>query len=212
MDSLDDIFYYGEKEDSPDVLKKVLVASGLLAKAQQLESKKIIKDKEQILQYKEADTERKDIMIDALQNALIEKMDKAQDTSRDNICIDVTSGRKSSNVKIAKSSELQESEDGEVITIDRTCKLLKYNTKKVSLSPIQIQLLDLLFKNTDNLVTRNYILNNIWEGADVYDRQITDHISKIKKAFTELGFDKEIIETINVTIQRKNIKKSFKFT
>ncbi len=60
------ILEYGESEDSPEVLKTVHIASGLLAKAQELESKKIIKDKEQILQNKEDVIEKKDITIDVL--------------------------------------------------------------------------------------------------------------------------------------------------
>ena len=52
-----------------------------------------------------------------------------------------------------------------------------------------------MYENKDKLVTRNTILDIIWEGEEVYEKQITDHISKIKKAFAGLGFDKKIIET-----------------
>lgn len=82
----------------------------------------------------------------------------------------------------------------ESIVIDRIYQLLKYKGKKEKLDPIQMQLLRFLHENKDNLVTRNEILNNIWKGTDVYDKQITDHMTKIKKAFTGLGFEKEVVE------------------
>ena len=89
------------------------------------------------------------------------------------------------------------------IVIDRKFRLLKYNDdKKEKLEPIQIRILKLLYENKGKLVTRSVILDNIWGSRDVYDKQITDHMTKIRKAFTELGFGKEVIEAI------KTIKKS----
>jgi DNA-binding winged helix-turn-helix (wHTH) protein len=89
------------------------------------------------------------------------------------------------------------------IVIDRKFRLLKYkDDKKEKLEPIQIQILKLLYENKNKLVTRSVIQDNIWGSKDVYDKQITDHMTKIRKAFTELGFGKEIIEAI------KTIKKS----
>ena len=67
------IIEYFENEDDSYVLKRVQIASGLLAKAQELESKKIIKGKEQILKNKEDDIGKKDITITALEKALTEK-------------------------------------------------------------------------------------------------------------------------------------------
>ena len=89
------------------------------------------------------------------------------------------------------------------IVIDRKFRLLKYkDDKKEKLEPIQIQILKLLYENKNKLVTRSAIQDNIWGSKDVYDKQITDHMTKIRKAFTELGFGKEVIEAI------KTIKKS----
>ncbi|MAG68947.1 MAG: hypothetical protein CL471_01405 [Acidobacteria bacterium] len=89
------------------------------------------------------------------------------------------------------------------IVIDRKFRLLKYkDDKNEKLEPIQIQILKLLYENKNKLVTRSAIQDNIWGSKDVYDKQITDHMTKIRKAFTELGFGKEIIEAI------KTIKKS----
>ena len=89
------------------------------------------------------------------------------------------------------------------IVIDRKFRLLKYkDDKNEKLEPIQIQILKLLYENKNKLVTRSAIQDNIWGSKDVYDKQITDHMTKIRKAFTELGFGKEVIEAI------KTIKKS----
>jgi DNA-binding winged helix-turn-helix (wHTH) protein len=83
-----------------------------------------------------------------------------------------------------------------LLEIDRNNNLLKYKNKNEKLDPIQIQLLILLYENKGNPVTRNVIFNCIWGDAVVGEAQITDHISKIKKAFMALGVGKEIIQTV----------------
>ena len=84
----------------------------------------------------------------------------------------------------------------ESILVDSVYKLLKYKEKEEKLEPLQIQLLRLLYMNRDSIVSRRYILDHIWNGSDVYEQQVTDHISRIKKAFKKLGYEKDIIETI----------------
>ena len=99
------------------------------------------------------------------------------------------------NRKVYKTT-LQEGETTKEIEIDSVDKLLKYGGIEIKLEPIQMQLLVLLYENKDNLVTRNDILDHIWRGMHVYEQQITDHISKIRRSFSRLGFSKGIIRTV----------------
>lgn len=88
--------------------------------------------------------------------------------------------------------------DKDSVIVYRLCRLLKYKKKEVKIEPLQIKLLDLLYKNRHDLVTRSKILDHIWEGqSGVYDHQVTDHINKIRVAFTGLGYEKDIIKTVN---------------
>lgn len=73
-------------------------------------------------------------------------------------------------------------------------KMIVYkNNEKVNLTSLELSLLNLLFVNLDKVVTRNTILDTIWEitGNDVDDHTITVYFKRIRE---KLGTD--IISTV----------------
>ncbi len=79
------------------------------------------------------------------------------------------------------------------ISFDMDKMLVKKNSDIVELSSLELKLLNLLFLNINKVVTRNTILDKIWEwtGNDVDDHTITVYFKRIRE---KLGTD--IIVTI----------------
>lgn len=57
------------------------------------------------------------------------------------------------------------------------------NDEKISLTSLEIKILYLLFTNINKVVTRNYILEKIWEwtGNDVNDNTVTVYLKRIRE-------------------------------
>ena len=57
------------------------------------------------------------------------------------------------------------------------------NEKKLDFSPLELKILQLLFFNLNKVVTRNVILDKIWEvtGSDVDDHTITVYLKRIRE-------------------------------
>ncbi len=104
----------------------------------------------------------------------------------------------------SNQEETRAIENEEVVTVDSAHRLLTYKEEDEKLEPIQIQLLELLYGDKDNLVTRNRILKRLWGGVIVYEKQITDHISKIRKALKGLGFEEEVVKKEMIETIRKS--------
>lgn len=70
---------------------------------------------------------------------------------------------------------------------------LSKNNKVIDLTPLEIKLVNLLFLNIDKVVSRNSILDKIWEwtGNDVDDHTVTVYFKRIRE---KIGTD--IIKTI----------------
>ncbi len=67
------------------------------------------------------------------------------------------------------------------------------NKEEVNLSSLELKILNLLFTNINKVVTRDSIIEHIWEwtGNDVYDNTITVYMKRIRE---KLGTD--IIKTL----------------
>lgn len=65
--------------------------------------------------------------------------------------------------------------------------------KEIQLTSLELKILHLLFLNLNKAVTRNYIIDKIWEwtGNDVNDNTVTVYLKRIRE---KLGSD--IIVTI----------------
>ena len=71
--------------------------------------------------------------------------------------------------------------------------ILYKNNKPVSLSPLELKIINLLFSNLNKVISRDILLDKIWEwtGNDVDDHTITVYFKRIRE---KIGTD--IIITI----------------
>ena len=80
---------------------------------------------------------------------------------------------------------------------DITCDLDKMciykNNKEITFSSLELKILMLLFNNLNKVITREYIIEKIWDwtGNDVYDNTVTVYMKRIRQ---KLGSD--IITTV----------------
>ena len=73
-------------------------------------------------------------------------------------------------------------------------KMVVYkNKEEVQLTSLELKILNLLFTNLNKVVTRNYIIDKIWEwtGNDVNDNTVTVYLKRIREKL-----DTDIIITI----------------
>lgn len=70
---------------------------------------------------------------------------------------------------------------------------VRKDNKIINLSSLEIKILNLLFMSINKVVTRNYLIESIWEwtGNDVYDNTITVYMKRIREKL-----DSDIIKTI----------------
>ena len=80
---------------------------------------------------------------------------------------------------------------------DITCDLDKMciykNNEEITFSSLELKILMLLFNNLNKVITREYIIEKIWDwtGNDVYDNTVTVYMKRIRQ---KLGSD--IITTV----------------
>ena len=79
------------------------------------------------------------------------------------------------------------------ITYDFDKMMVYKNNIPLSLTPLELQLLNLLFLNLNHVVSRSMILDTIWNltGNDVDDHTVTVYFNRLKKKL-----DSDIIKTL----------------
>jgi DNA-binding winged helix-turn-helix (wHTH) protein len=95
----------------------------------------------------------------------------------------------------------------ETIEIDYDNKLLKFGSKEEKVEPKQIELHELLYvENKGETVRRKKICEKLWpdyhkthDQKYPSDIQIDQQVNKLRDGLEELGFEREIIETIKKT-------------
>ncbi|WP_447887090.1 winged helix-turn-helix domain-containing protein [Serratia fonticola] len=70
--------------------------------------------------------------------------------------------------------------------------------RRVSFTTIPARLFTYLLENADKMVSREELLNNIWNkyGLEPSSNSVNQYISLIRKSLSELGCEEEIIKTI----------------
>lgn len=83
------------------------------------------------------------------------------------------------------------SEDGVMWNLEHTDRRLTFTT-------IPARLLTYLLENADKVISREQLLDNIWEkyGLEPSNNSVNQYISLIRKSLIELGCEEEIIQTI----------------
>lgn len=79
------------------------------------------------------------------------------------------------------------------ITFDLDKMEVYKNNQKINLTSLELKILGLLFENINKVVTRNYIIENIWKwtGNDVNDNTVTVYLKRIREKL-----DSDIIITL----------------
>ncbi len=79
------------------------------------------------------------------------------------------------------------------ITYDFAKMIVYKNDQQINLSPIELQILNLLFSNINCVVSRTMILDTIWNltGNDVDDHTVTVYFNRLKKKLNS-----DIIKTL----------------
>ena len=79
------------------------------------------------------------------------------------------------------------------ITFDLDKMEVYKNNQKINLTSLELRILNLLFENINKVVTRNYIIENIWKwtGNDVNDNTVTVYLKRIREKL-----DTDIIITL----------------
>lgn len=83
------------------------------------------------------------------------------------------------------------------IFIDEKQYLCAYNDQTITLTRKEFELLSLLMKNRDRIVTRDEILNIVWGYQYIGESRTVDvHIKEIRKKLKNSGLEEKAIETI----------------
>lgn len=79
------------------------------------------------------------------------------------------------------------------VTFDLDKMEVYKNNQKINLTSLELKILGLLFENINKVVTRNYIIENIWKwtGNDVNDNTVTVYLKRIREKL-----DSDIIITL----------------
>lgn len=82
---------------------------------------------------------------------------------------------------------LKEKQNNLIKIKDITCDVNKMciykNKKELSFSPLELKILMLLFTNLNRVITREYIIEKIWDwtGNDVFDNTVTVYMKRIRQ-------------------------------
>ena len=79
--------------------------------------------------------------------------------------------------------------------LDMAGKVLRHNGEVVSIPLKSVDLLCLLIENRNEVVTKNEILDEVWENAFVEESVLTQNIYTLRKLFEEFG-QKGLIKTV----------------
>ncbi|GAB6071986.1 response regulator transcription factor [Venenivibrio stagnispumantis] len=82
------------------------------------------------------------------------------------------------------------------LTIDLVKKEVFRNNKKIDLTAKEFELLEYLAKNAEKIVTRNMILQNVFDiNFDINSNIVDVHIFRLREKI-DRGFDKKLIHTV----------------
>jgi len=83
------------------------------------------------------------------------------------------------------------------LKIDTEKFVLFVNDKEQSVEPQVFNLILYLVKNRDRIVSRDELLDNIWEGRIVSDTSVSNSIKSARKALGDDGVKQQVIKTIH---------------
>lgn len=73
------------------------------------------------------------------------------------------------------------------LTIDPSKRVVTLKGEVISLGRKELDILTLLVRRSGDIVTRESILNSLYENADLYDRTVDSHMSHLRKKIREVA-------------------------
>lgn len=74
------------------------------------------------------------------------------------------------------------------VCLDISKSIVSYNGKEVELSKNEMRILHLLMKNKEHIISRNEIMNDLWQSDEfVDDNTLTVNINRLRKKLEEIG-------------------------
>lgn len=73
------------------------------------------------------------------------------------------------------------------LSIDPTKRVVTLKGEIISLGRKELDILTLLARRSGDIVTRESILNSLYENADLYDRTVDSHMSHLRKKIREVA-------------------------
>ena len=102
--------------------------------------------------------------------------------------------RRITNQKEKKEEEIIKKGD---LVIDSTLREIKYKNKKIETTFTEFNLLKVLAKNSNRVMSRNELLDKVWGEDYVGDGRVLDvYIRFLRRKLKEVGCKEELIETI----------------
>ena len=79
-----------------------------------------------------------------------------------------------------------------------TCELTQVNGERVELSPRELQLVDYLSRNTERVVSRDELLQNVWglDARGVTTRTIDMHVARLREKLGDDSAAPEVLVTV----------------
>ena len=84
----------------------------------------------------------------------------------------------------------------EEFELDRDRFELRHNGVVLSVQPKTLEILFLLVENRDRLVTKDEIVEGIWEGRAISDSALSSQIKALRKVLDDNGRDQRFIQTV----------------
>ncbi|MBL4661828.1 MAG: winged helix-turn-helix domain-containing protein [Alcanivoracaceae bacterium] len=81
------------------------------------------------------------------------------------------------------------------LNTDNYCLL--FDSKEIPVEPLVFNLIVFLIENKDKIVSRDEILDNVWQGRVVSDTSINNHIKSARKVLGDDGLKQQVIKTIH---------------
>lgn len=80
--------------------------------------------------------------------------------------------------------------------LDPANRVLWFRGDPVNLQPKEIEILSVLTERAGDVITKSELMDRIWPDSFVEESNLSRHIYRLRKAFSELGTDSPLIETI----------------
>ncbi len=80
--------------------------------------------------------------------------------------------------------------------LDAEKKVLSFQDKPLDIPLKEIELLCVLTENGGELITKDELLNRVWQDSFVEESNLTRHIYRLRKMFAEYGESEEIIQNV----------------